>query len=95
MSETYNISYSRLELPRRIFYLSVSKKGGETTNIRYVREEVGSVENRKSGSPNVNVVLGTRIFRRFLKKLRLVSGWTIRRTFRSFSHFRLCAVNFR
>ena len=28
MSETYNISYSRLELPRRIFYLSVSKKGG-------------------------------------------------------------------
>ena len=29
MSETYNISYSRLELPRRIFYLSVSKKGGE------------------------------------------------------------------
>ena len=33
MSETYNISYSRLELPRRIFYLSVSKKGGGGTDV--------------------------------------------------------------
>ena len=43
MSETYNISYSRLELPRRIFYLSVSKKGGAVFCTTSMLEKVSQI----------------------------------------------------
>ena len=43
MSETYNISYSRLELPRRIFYLSVSKKRGVFYMLQINLDQIGSV----------------------------------------------------